>query len=106
PLGAIGIHLPVSFRLLTNGDTLFDLGQNTAHMPRVRVSGPAGSTIRLIPSEVINEDGTINQSTMGAGRRGSSWFEYTKATSHEETWMPQFFYVGCRYLQAHFTPAK
>jgi hypothetical protein len=106
PLRAIEIHQPIATRQLTNGDTLFDLGQNTSHMPRIRVTGPAGSTIRLTPSEIINDDGTINQSTMGAGRRGSSWWEYTKGTSHEETWMPKFCYIGCRYLQAHLTPAK
>jgi alpha-L-rhamnosidase len=106
PLRAIEIQKPVSTRPLTNGDVLYDLGQNTSRMPRLTVAGPAGSVIRLIPSEIINDDGTINQSTMGAGRRGSSWWEYTKGTDGEETWMPQFCYIGCRYLQARFTAAR
>ena len=42
---------------------------------------------------------------MGAGHRGAIWCEYTKGTDGEETWSPKFFYVGCRYIQAHFTPA-
>jgi len=101
PLREIEIHKPISVRPLTNGDTLFDLGQNTAHVPRIRVTGPPGSVIRLIPSEILGSDGMINQSTMGAGRRGSSWWEYTKGTDDEETWMPKFCYIGCRYIQAH-----
>jgi len=106
PLREIEIHRPVATRSLTNGDVVFDLGQNASHVPRIRVTGPKGSVIRLIPSEIVNDDGSINQSTMGAGRRGSSWWEYTKATSGEETWSPKFCYVGCRYVQARFTPAK
>ena len=42
---------------------------------------------------------------MGAGRRGAVWCEFTKATGGVESWSPKFFYVGCRYVQAHFTPA-
>jgi alpha-L-rhamnosidase len=103
PLRAIQIHTPIAVRPLTNGEVLYDLGQNASHMPRLRVTGPAGSVVRLTPSEIINADGTINQSTMGAGRRGSSWWEYTKGTDAEETWMPKFCYIGCRYLQARLT---
>ena len=106
PLSAIEIHKPVFVRPLTNGEVLFDLGQNASHMPRIRVTGPVGSVVRLIPSEITNTDGMITQSTMGAGRRGSSWWEYTKGTSGEETWSPSFCYIGCRYIQARLTPAK
>ncbi len=105
PLRAIQVHEPIAVRPLTNGDVLYDLGQNASHMPRLRVTGPAGSSIRMIPSEIINSDGTINQRTMGAGSRGSSWWEYTKGTDGEETWMPKFCYIGCRYLEARLTPA-
>ena len=105
PIRKFEIHQPISARTLTNGDIVFDLGQNASHVPRIRVTGPAGSIVRLIPSELINDDGTVNQGSMGAGRRGTLWCEYTKATDDVETWSPKFFYVGCRYVQAHFTPA-
>ena len=75
---------------------VYDLGQNASTMPRVHVSGPAGSIVRLTPAEVVNADGTINRNTMGGESRGSSWWQYTKATDGEETWFPKFFYVGCR----------
>jgi hypothetical protein len=54
----------------------------------------------------VDSDGGINQGSMGAGRRGALWCEFTKATDGVETWSPKFFYVGCRYVQAHFIPAK
>ena len=43
--------------------------------------------------------------SMGGGRRGSVWCEYTKATGGTESWSPKFFYIGCRYLQIHLAPA-
>ena len=103
PIRAFEIHKPVSTRALTNGDTLFDLGQNASHMFRFTASGPAGTVIRLLPSEIIKDDGTVNQSSMGAGRRGPVLCEFTKATDGVESFAPKFFYVGCRYVQVHFT---
>jgi alpha-L-rhamnosidase len=73
-------------------------------MPRLRVAGPAGSTVRLTPAEVTNADGTIFRGTMGRAARGSSWWQYTKATDGEETWFPRFYYVGSRYLQVETFP--
>jgi hypothetical protein len=104
-LREIEVHKPVHVYTVSNGDTIYDLGQNTSHMPRIRATGPRGSIIRLTPSEITNTDGTITQRTMGAGARGSSWWEYTKGTSGEEEWMPKFCYIGCRYFQVHLTPA-
>jgi len=98
-------HNFVSSHALTNGDILFDLGQNAAHVPKISVTGPAGSKIKLFPSELLDSEGAVNQSSMGAGHRGALWCEFTKATDGVETWSPKFFYVGCRYVQAHFTPA-
>ncbi len=74
-------------------------------MPRLHVSGPAGSSVRLIPAEVLNPDGTIQRSTMGSTNRGISWWQYTKATGKTEEWFPQFYYVGCRYVQVELFPA-
>jgi hypothetical protein len=92
---------PVSQWTLPDGSVVYDLGQNASTMPRIRVSGPVGSTVRIIPSEVVNTDGTLDRGTTGASiLRGSSWWQYTKATDGEETWTPRFCYIGCRYLMA------
>lgn len=106
PIRAMDVRRPIEVRPLTNGDILFDLGQNTSYMPRLTVSGPTGSTVRLTPGEIINDDGTVNRGTMGGTGRGLSWWQYTKGTDGVETWFPKFCYIGCRYLQAHLTPAK
>jgi hypothetical protein len=105
PIHAFEIHEAVAPRALTNGDLVFDLGQNASHVPRVSVTGPAGSKVALMPSESLGADGAVDQKSMGAGRRGAYVSEFTKATDGEETWSPKFFYVGCRYVQVHLAPA-
>jgi hypothetical protein len=105
PVREYEIHQPVAAHGLTNGDVVYDLGQNASHVPKITVTGPAGSTIRLIPSELLHPDGSTDQGSMGGGHRGWIWCAYTKGTDGTETWSPEFFYVGCRYLQVHLTPA-
>ena len=96
---------PVASWTLTNGDLVFDLGQNAAHVPQISLRGPAGSSVKIFPSELTNADGSISQSSMGAGHRGQIWCQFTKGADSVESWSPSFFYVGCRYLQVHFMPA-
>jgi hypothetical protein len=105
PLGAIETIRPVAINQISETMDVIDLGQNASYMPRIRVSGPAGSSVRLTHAEVVLPDGTINRSTCG-GSRGPAFWRYTKATDQEETWFPQFFYAGCRYLQADKIPAE
>jgi alpha-L-rhamnosidase len=105
PLGAIETIEPVAVNTLSESRDVVDLGQNASYMPRITVSGPAGSTVRLTHAEVVHEDGTINRDTCG-GNRGPAWWQYTKATDAPETWFPQFFYAGCRYLQVDKFPAE
>ncbi len=105
PLAAIESISPVATRVISPTLDVIDLGQNASYMPRFTVSGPRGSTVRLTHAEVVREDGTINRSTCG-GNRGPAWWQYTKATDEPETWFPQFFYAGCRYLQVDKLPAE
>ena len=105
PIREFETHKPISSHTLTNGDVVFDLGQNAAHVPRITVSGPVGSKVRLMPSELLSGDGAANQGSMGGGRRGNIYCDFTKGSDSEETWSPKFFYVGCRYIQVHCTPA-
>jgi alpha-L-rhamnosidase len=105
PLRVIESREPVAVKQLSDAHSVVDFGQNASYMPRIRVSGPAGSTVRLTHAEVTRADGSINRDTCG-GNRGGAWWQYTKATDGEETWFPQFFYAGCRYLQVDLIPAE
>ncbi|MEF8787759.1 MAG: family 78 glycoside hydrolase catalytic domain, partial [Planctomycetota bacterium] len=72
-----------------------DMGQNCSAMPRLRVKGKKGQTVRLTPAEQLHEDGTVNQAGVGS----PSYMEYTLAGGGVESWRPQFFYTGYQYLQ-------
>lgn len=84
---------------------MLDFGQNTSYMPRITVSGPKGSTVRLTHAEVLDEQGNIDRGTCG-GNRGPAYWQYTKATDGPEEWFPKFFYAGCRFLQVDLLPAE
>ncbi len=89
---------PVSVRALRPGVDVYDLGQNTALIPRLRVRGPAGSSVKIIPSELLNADGSINHDSAHSGKSEAAW-NYTLSGNPEgESWMPHFFYHGVRYL--------
>jgi alpha-L-rhamnosidase len=105
PLRAIDFNIVFEEKRLSETVSVFDFIQNASYMPRLRVSGPAGSSVRIVPAEVVNMDGSILRSTMGSTNRGISWWQYTKATDDVEEWFPQFYYVGCRYMQAELIPA-
>lgn len=105
PMKAIETISSRSTTSLSETREVIDFGQNASFMPRVTVSGPAGSTVRLTHAEVVHEDGNINRRTCG-GNRGPAYWQYTKSTNEPETWFPKFFYAGCRYMQVDRLPAK
>jgi len=104
PIRVIETRDVMEVQQLATNVFVYDFGQNASYMPRLNISGPAGSSVRLIPAEIVNNDGSIQRSTMGSTNRGISWWQYTKATHKTEEWFPQFYYVGCRYMQAELIP--
>lgn len=95
PLKAIENFSPVKTTLLNNGDWIYDLGQNFSGIPSIEVSGKKGDTVRIIPAELINENGSANQKGSG----GPSYFTYILKGEGVEQWQPQFTFYGFRYLQ-------
>jgi hypothetical protein len=96
---------PVSSREMFDCCTLYDFGQNLAMMPEVRVSGDAGTTVRITPSELIHADGTLDRRSCAHGAMPSYW-QYTLAGDGAvERWMPRFTYHGARYALVECTGA-
>lgn len=95
PLKAIESFSPVKTTLLNNGSWIYDLGQNFSGIPSIEVSGKKGDTVRIIPAELINDDGSANQKGSG----GPSYFTYILKGEGVEQWQPQFTFYGFRYLQ-------
>jgi alpha-L-rhamnosidase len=95
PIRAMRTYTPVHRTVPKPGVLVYDLGQNFAGWPAITVSGPAGATVKLIPGELLNEDGTVSQSSSGEPQ----WFSYTLKGRGEEQWHPRFSYYGFRYVQ-------
>ncbi|GGQ30304.1 alpha-L-rhamnosidase [Actinomadura coerulea] len=89
------------------GTYVFDLGENVAGWPQIRVSGPRGTQLALKPGERLGADGLVEQGTMIAGgaRRPPVEDHYTLAGKGTETWHPRFVYHGFRYLQVTGLPS-
>jgi len=87
---------PVRITQPKPGIFVYDLGQNFAGWPKIRVSGPAGASVRLTPGELLDKSGLVTQKSAGGG---PTYFTYTLKGSGVETWVPRFTYYGFRYVQ-------
>jgi hypothetical protein len=95
PIRIMRTYTPVRRTEPKPGVLIYDLGRNFAGWPAITVSGPAGATVKLIPGELLNEDGTVSQRSSG----GPQWFGYTLKGGAPEQWHPRFSYYGFRYVQ-------
>ncbi|WP_433472731.1 family 78 glycoside hydrolase catalytic domain [Spirillospora sp. CA-142024] len=84
-----------------DGYRVFDVGRNIAGRPEITVQAPAGTSVRIHPSESL-KDGRAYQSISNVG--GPLWDEYTTRSARPETWHPQFSYHGFRYLEVRGLP--
>ena len=89
---------------MTNGASVYDFGQNAPFIARLKVKGPAGAVVRIIPAELVKADGTADRGSSGGGR--PAYWQYTLAGGESESWFPKFFYHGSRYFQVELQPAN
>jgi alpha-L-rhamnosidase len=84
---------------------LFDLGRNIAGVSRIRVSGEAGTVIRLKHAERLNEKGRADQSNIDVHYRPTDESDpfqtdiYILSGKGEETFSPMFNYKGFQYVE-------
>ncbi len=89
------VYRPVKTTEPAPGVQVFDLGQNFSGWPNITVRGTAGTTLKIIPGELLDAGGLVSQRSSGSPQ----WFSYTLKGSGEENWSPRFSYYGFRYLQ-------
>lgn len=89
------------------GIFVFDTGQNIAGWAALRVRGERGTQVRLKFSEVLADDGTVNQENL---RKASATDVYTLRGGgiggEDEQWEPRFTYHGFRYIQVEGYPGR
>ncbi len=80
---------------LSDGNYLYDFGQNASGIVELRVKGKKGTVVKLTPSELITSENQPNQ-----GASGSPYtFSYTLKGDGIENWQPKFTYYGFRYVK-------
>jgi alpha-L-rhamnosidase len=96
PLRAFEILQPVQTNSIRTNIVVYDFGQNAPIMARIKIKGPAGSRVRIIPAELLKPDGSVDRGSVG---NGLAYWQYTLSGDGEENYFSNFFYHGCRYLQ-------
>lgn len=77
------------------GAWVYDVGQNASGIPFISVKGNKGAVVRLWPAELLDENGLVTTTPIGA----PVYFDYTLKGEGTETWQPKFMYYGFRYVQ-------
>jgi len=88
---------------MAGGDAVFDMGQNMVGVAKLRVRGPAGTTVKLRFAERLNPDGTVYTENL---RNADATDVYTLSGKGEEVWEPTFTFHGFRYVQVSGYPGK
>jgi len=99
PIRAIEVLTPAAANPLSPNVTVYDFGQNASIMPRIVIRGDAGTIVRVIPSELLKPDGTVDRTSATQDGVRPAWWQYTLKGDGRESWFPKFFYSGSRYLQ-------
>lgn len=73
PIRVMHVYAPVRVTHPAPRIAVYDLGQNFAGWPAIRVTGPASSSVKLIPGELLDSTGRISQRSSGRPQ----WFTYT-----------------------------
>ena len=102
PVRRQGQIAPIT-RSVVGNDRIFDFGQNLAGRVRIKVTAPAGTTLRLRHAEVLNADGTLYLDNL-RGARATDY--YTCKGSGEEVWEPRFTFHGFRYVEVNGLPGE
>ncbi len=121
PIRITRILKPVKINEPSPGVYLFDFGQVFAGVPRLKVKGPAGTTITLREGEDVHVDGSLNFLTVITGQLKAMWnlrggpgcpdnpmniIKYTTKGEGEESYTPQFTFSSFRYVEVTGFPGK
>jgi alpha-L-rhamnosidase len=95
PVRPVAELKPVAIFRAPSGETVFDLGQNFAGWARLRVRGPAGTTVTMRFAEVLDPKGNLYTANL---RGAKATDRYTLKGGGEEVYEPHFTFHGFRYV--------
>jgi alpha-L-rhamnosidase len=94
---------PKTVTPVSDGAFVFDMGQNMVGWAKLKVKGPAGTTIRLRFAEILNPDGSIYRENL---RNADATDIYTLRGGATEEFTPYFTFHGFRYVEVRGYPGK
>ena len=94
---------PVRLFKTPAGETVVDMGQNMVGWIRFRVSGAAGSRVKLRHAEVLDKAGNVYIANLRAAKQTVA---YTLKGEGTEVYEPHFSFQGFRYLAVDDFPGK
>jgi len=103
PIRVLDVIHPRSMSNPKPGTYIFDLGQNMAGWCRLKVSGPAGTIIKLRHAESLKPDGMLYTDNL---RTAKAEDIYTLKGQGLETYEPRFTYHGFRYVELTGFPGQ
>jgi alpha-L-rhamnosidase len=92
---------PKSVTALPAGAFVFDMGQNMVGWAKLKVTGTAGTTVRLRFAEILNPDGSIYRENL---RNADATDIYTLRGGTAEEFAPLFTFHGFRYVEVRGYP--
>lgn len=105
PIRHAEIIRSVSVRKFNDTTYVFDLGRNFAGVSEIRVSGPAGTRLRLKHGERLSSDGHVDISNIGYFNKPVDPLDqfqtdiFILSGRGEDVFMPKFNYKGFRYVE-------
>jgi alpha-L-rhamnosidase len=85
------------------GETVFDMGQNLVGHVRLKVRGPAGTSVRLRHFEELDAAGNVYTANLRAAKQQVS---YVLKGGGEEVYEPRFTFQGFRYVAVDGWPGE
>jgi alpha-L-rhamnosidase len=101
PVRRIEELTPVKVIRTPKGETVFDMGQNMVGWVKLRVTGPAGTTVRLQHAEVLDKAGNFYTDNLRNAKQADA---YTLKGGAEEVYEPHFTFHGFRYVKVDGYP--
>jgi alpha-L-rhamnosidase len=101
----MNVLTPIMTKQLSNGNIVYDFGQNIAGFVSITVSGRSGSRLQFKYAERVDNTGAVDQSNIN-NLLADSLFQvdrYVLKGVGEESWSPRFVYHGFRYAEVSFT---
>jgi alpha-L-rhamnosidase len=85
------------------GETVVDMGQNMVGWVRLKVRGPAGTTVTLRHAEVLDKQGNFYTENLRAAKQA---VQYTLKGGADEVFEPTFTFQGFRFVAVSGYPGN